>query len=569
MPYVRCVSSARGAAEIVAKSLSKQLKVYKDEHPDFKPWGDQANIGKGSDGEMLAGPGSRVLRPGEPPEPATVFVIDRADDLAAAVLHDISYCSLVTDLLGHEPCTPFHFSFSKGGVTTERDVLLDDSDPVWRSLRYEEMGAVVEAVDNGVRAANRRFEDRKKLDASDVNDLRKMMAALTTDEKIVDDKFAQHYRMKQQVIELFEQRNTHELCTLEQMLVTGCDAEGDRVASKELERLMRAMLQDDRLTDEDQARLLILYILCAKSVDARVRNELLAMSRVSKRNQSAVVNLTNLSVPLQRTASEPKSDCAPFADEDTFKRYRKLTQDSSKLCRYVPKAEDIVRQHLGGTLPEDLYPWMRAPTIKKGGAGNASGSGGNFGQPLAVNHTVAVHGHGEVVNKYTAKVLSDGSTLDRKDIRNAKTKKSKFASTGDDGTPLSGSSTPGNGGDGGGRGGKVDDFYLKYLEPIRPRVYDGGRIVVFFVGGITQFEIAALDRLSKETNREIIYGGTSLLTPKDMLEQLYECESTVDLEDMVFRSTSAKPAPKASGKAAKGNKKPVDPTVAWASVDDF
>ncbi len=107
-----------------------------------------------------------------------------------------------------------------------------------------------------------------------------------------------------QIVELFEKRNLHELCGLEQVsppwcartygcviyavpvdvqtLVTGCDSEGETVKAKELERLMRGLMQDDRLTyvraasassslpifgacsSEDQCRLMILFILCHK-----------------------------------------------------------------------------------------------------------------------------------------------------------------------------------------------------------------------------------------------------------------------------------------------------------------
>ena len=73
-----------------------------------------------------------------------MIILDRVDDLAPAVLHDITYTCLVTDLLEHDPCTPFHYTYTTRGSTVAKDVLLDDTDPVWRMLRYEEMGVVIE-----------------------------------------------------------------------------------------------------------------------------------------------------------------------------------------------------------------------------------------------------------------------------------------------------------------------------------------------------------------------------------------------------------------------------------------
>ena len=39
------------------------------------------------------------------PNHATLLIVDRVDDIAPALLHDISYASLVIDLLKHDPCT--------------------------------------------------------------------------------------------------------------------------------------------------------------------------------------------------------------------------------------------------------------------------------------------------------------------------------------------------------------------------------------------------------------------------------------------------------------------------------
>ena len=132
-------------------------------------------------------------------------------------MNDIGYASLVQDLLGHELGSPLHFKYAKKGEVVEKDVLLDDSDPVWRILQHSDMGAVIDAVNDGVRAANERAERRRQLDASDVGDLRELMSALAGDEVLVSEKFSLHYRMKQAIVESYEQRNFHELVELQQV----------------------------------------------------------------------------------------------------------------------------------------------------------------------------------------------------------------------------------------------------------------------------------------------------------------------------------------------------------------
>lgn len=56
---------------------------------------------------------------------------------------------------------------------------------------------------------------------------------------------------------------------------------------------------------EDQARLMALWILCAKSVDVPLRNELLACSHIGRNHQTALLNLTDMNVPTARKVRAP------------------------------------------------------------------------------------------------------------------------------------------------------------------------------------------------------------------------------------------------------------------------
>ena len=62
-------------------------------------------------------------------------------------------------------------------------------------------------MDDGVRQGNMRADARQAMNPQDVNDLREMMAAITGDEKFVDEKFKQHYRMKAQIVDFFDKRH--------------------------------------------------------------------------------------------------------------------------------------------------------------------------------------------------------------------------------------------------------------------------------------------------------------------------------------------------------------------------
>jgi hypothetical protein len=49
------------------------------------------------------------------------------------------------------------------------------------------------------------------------------------------------------VVAAYEARNLVDVITLEQVMVTGCDAEGASVNAKKLEGMLRELLRDERL----------------------------------------------------------------------------------------------------------------------------------------------------------------------------------------------------------------------------------------------------------------------------------------------------------------------------------
>ena len=242
----------------------------------------------------------------------------------------------------------------------------------------------------------------------------------------------------------------------------------------------------------------------------------------------------------------------------------------------VTKLEDVVTHAIAGTLSEETYPWVRAPPTKAapgaafdvsslpasvaakaahgevrwGGAGSGGcmtraqqrGSSPRAPVDCTPARPPAPARSPQVVNRYTAEVMASTSATDRGKVTGRRrVKESRFAK--EDGSGGGGGGGDGGGGRGGvgggsggggsgaGGGGAPADVFLRALEVPKPRAYTSGRVVVFVVGGVTQLEIAAMDRLSAAASREIIVGATSLLTAREMLAQLLACEPGTDEEE--------------------------------------
>ena len=514
-PHVRYVQSSRGVAEHVARSLVGKLREYRDTHPNFQPWGDRNN--NNDDNSSSTSSSNKNKRNGSPNEPAIVLVIDRVDDLVPALLHDVTYQSLVSDLLDHEPTTPFKHTYTRNGIKITKDVMLDETDPVWRLIRNDDMGTAMESLEDAWKVIAERKEARSKLDRNDPGDLRELMSVLAGDEKLVEEKIALHYRISSRIVEAYEQLNLQDVMTLEQVLVTGCDSEGTSISTKKVEAELRQMLTNSKLNSLHKTRLILIWLICNRNIDNRTKNDLISIAELDEEDKIAILNVPDLHIPANRSSSEPRAEGAPFFDDAAISRNKKMAKEVKKLCRYIPKAEEIVKNLIDDTLSEDAYPWVRAPpsqsNSKENGGGKNSGAAAydarNLEPMMAMNIA-----HGEVVNRFTAAAMQAGPN-DASTAKSRATKKSRFTKD-DANSNVGGSSSSSNG-----NNANPGDLILnRYLEPIKPKYYDGCRIFVFFIGGVTQLEMAALDKLSKETNREIIIGGTSILTPRDFLEQL-------------------------------------------------
>lgn len=201
----------------------------------------------------------REVSSGEPTEPATMIVVDRLDDIAPALLHDTTYSSLVMDLLHHEPSTPLDFKYKgkRDDAKVSYEVLLDEDDPTWRRIRYLDMPDVMNKMGELFERMRERQAERKIDDPDNMEQLRKLMAVLASDEKALDKKIAMHKRICRAIEDRFEKRKLHDVMSLEQSLVTGVDSSGSKTSITALEEQASKILgtlAEDKATLQSRIR---------------------------------------------------------------------------------------------------------------------------------------------------------------------------------------------------------------------------------------------------------------------------------------------------------------------------
>lgn len=130
---------ARILAELLAKTVQDELDFYAGSHQGWPP---QANRPKG-----------------------VLFIVDRAIDLYAPVLHEFTYQAMAHDLLPIKDGDTVTYAVKGEGEddTEPKDMIITEDDNIWVDVRHQHMKDTIEklmADFEGFLRDNKNFVDR-------------------------------------------------------------------------------------------------------------------------------------------------------------------------------------------------------------------------------------------------------------------------------------------------------------------------------------------------------------------------------------------------------------------------
>lgn len=113
---------ARVLSQMLAETVQNELDIYARSHPSWPP---QSNRPK-----------------------AVLFIVDRALDLYAPVLHEFTYQAMAHDLLPIQDGDKiiYNTEVEEAGQTVQRDMVITEDDKVWVDVRHQHMKDTIEKV---------------------------------------------------------------------------------------------------------------------------------------------------------------------------------------------------------------------------------------------------------------------------------------------------------------------------------------------------------------------------------------------------------------------------------------
>ncbi|KAI9104095.1 Sec1-like protein [Phlyctochytrium arcticum] len=295
----------------------------------------------------------KLLVAGKPP--ATILIMDRANDIISPLVHQFSYQAFIGDVLTMDD---WNFINEKGEKTT-----LDEKDKVWNQIRYYHIAEVMEMLAQMVKtftsenkAAAFQLGGGKQDGSTDgkLNQLKDTLAHLPEYQE-TKELLSRHTTLCQDAMRQYTERDLGPLAKVEQELATGENAEGKPCRLNMLD--IQSMVENPRVGHEDKLRLILLYIISKNGVSDTERQRLVDRAKLTMEEQQAVHNLSMLGIRLSASMSKARAnkkilDTKPKVKENRF-------EDE----RFSPLLENVLTDHFKGRLNEEVFPYVRAAAL--------------------------------------------------------------------------------------------------------------------------------------------------------------------------------------------------------------
>ncbi|EMD95439.1 hypothetical protein COCC4DRAFT_182788 [Bipolaris maydis ATCC 48331] len=320
----------------LARFVQDKLDMYAQYNQDFPP---QSNRPRG-----------------------TLFITDRSMDLMAPFVHEFTYQAMAMDLLpiqDNDKVT-YRTNVNEEDAGSEaKDMEISDKDKIWVENRHRHMKDTLDKLISDFQkfiADNPHFTNQDAQNAAGMNGLnaiKDMIAGLPQFQEM-KEAYSLHLTMAQKCMEIFQKHKLPDLASVEQCLATGLD-EDYRKPKNMTDQIVRT-LDEDEVTPADRLRLIALYVLFKNGILPADLQKLIFHAQLPPPDGEVIRNLDLLGARVARQLKEKRDAPQPLFPP---KSAPPPNQEDYGLSRFNPALQDMLEEHIRGTLPQDIFPFTK------------------------------------------------------------------------------------------------------------------------------------------------------------------------------------------------------------------